>query len=67
MEVEWVDVTQQVLEEGRKSGTATQGGPSGLGLHLIYDGVPLKRQNTYRGFEEGLITDIHAVFRRLQM
>lgn len=64
LELEWKDVTQRVVEGGRRQQATPPEERPVLGFDVIYDDVPVKMENTIRGFEEGHIVHIYAVYRR---
>lgn len=64
-ELGWEDVTAQVIDGASRQQAAAPATPPRLGLHLVYENVPQKGANTMRGFKEGSIVDIQAVYERV--
>ncbi len=64
-ECAWEDVTAQVINEASKKPSSVTSESAPIGLDLVYSNVPQKGANTMRGFKEGRIIDIQAVFRRI--
>ena len=64
-ECAWEDVTAQVINEASKKPSLVTSESAPIGLDLVYSNVPQKGANTMRGFKEGRIIDIQAVFRRI--
>lgn len=64
IELEWENVTQRAIEGGRRQQAIPSEERPILGIDVIYENVPVKARNTMRGFEEGQIMDINAVYRR---
>ena len=60
LELNWVDVTPQVIEGARKQHKTRLP----LGLEVIYEDVPVKGRNTMSGFEQGQIIDVYAVYQQ---
>jgi len=63
-ELDWKDVTQRVIEGGRRRQATRPEERPALGIDVIYDDVPVKLKNTMRGLKEGHLVDIYAVYRR---
>lgn len=63
-ELKWENVTQQAIEGARRQQAIPPEERPLLGLNIIYDDVPVKATNTLRGFQEGQIIDIRAVYRK---
>jgi SAM-dependent methyltransferase len=64
IELKWEDATARVVEGSRKQQANPPEERPILGPDVIIENAPVKRKNTIRGFEEGQIVDIYAVYRR---
>jgi SAM-dependent methyltransferase len=64
IELEWQDVTQRAIEGARRQQETPPEERPPLGIDVIYENVPVKGRNTTKGFEDGKILDIYAVYRR---
>lgn len=63
-ELLWEDVTPRVIQGAPTAAAAAASEAPALGLQLVYSNVPEKGANTMRGFKEGRIIDVQAVFAR---
>ena len=64
IETKWLDITPEVIEASRKMRDTPPGESAPLGIGVVYDNVPLKGKNTTRGFEQGQILNVYAVFEK---
>ena len=64
IELKWENITQRVIEGGRRQQAIPPAERPVLGIDVIYENVPIKGRNTMRGFEAGQIIDVYTVYKK---